>query len=67
MSNDNLLFSEPPFLTALYSKKAGGKTTVIRFVCYTYKNYFKKIVVISATSDVNDAYSFLPKEYVHSK
>lgn len=66
-SNSSLLFGEPPFMVALYSKKAGGKTTVIRFVAYTYKNFLKKIIVISETSDINQAYDYLPKEYVHSK
>ena len=64
----SLIFGDAfPFIGLLYGKKYSGKSVLIKYLIWTYREKFSYIVVFSATAEANDAYSFLPKEFVHSK
>ena len=62
------IFGEkPPFIAVLYGRKCSGKSVLIRYVCYEYRNDFSYIVVISASNDANGYYSeFLPEKFIHT-
>ena len=58
---------KPPFISVLYGRKNSGKSVLIRYVCYEYRNDFSYIVVISASNDANGYYSeFLPSAFIHT-
>ena len=57
----------PPFIAVLYGRKNAGKSQLIKFACYEYRNEFSYIVVISASNDANGFYSaFLPDAHIHT-
>ena len=71
ISNDKkdyskLLCNKPPFLSIIVGKQASGKSQLIRYLCYKYKEIFNYIVVCCPTSGMNNDYDYLPKEYVHT-
>ena len=68
MSNaDGLLMGKPPFQIILYGAKHSGKSVLLKYLTWHYRDYFAYIVVFCGTSDVNESYSYLPSKYVYSE
>ena len=67
MSGAKIFGEKPPFIAVLFGRKNAGKSQLIRFACYEYRNDFSYIVVISASNDANGFYSaFLPEAHIHT-
>ena len=69
MNDNDLLFDSvvkgKPFFCVMQGQKFVGKSEMIKYIIYDYKEFFQYIVVFSASNTANQFYSeFLPEKWI---